>query len=426
MYLLYSPVVHAVIFSVTAVVLLCGSVGLLMISWKSPTLRGLGWVSGSFALGGASAFLLGILPAAARSFTGLAAGLSSLAMLACFSLLDRSAREMVSEGASLSRTSRLLLALQIAVSLAQSFLPGHSEWERLGSDLLLCTQGVATGLMLLRRRRETARVPALLCAFLLWAYMGVVAIRAFTGFRAHSWNQSLFAAMHVGFSMLLLAIILGIAFGLFWMSTSVFANGLEHIASTDPLTRIFNRRTFLLWCEKETNRSLGSELSFSLLMLDLDHFKQVNDCFGHSIGDRLLCSVVERIQDGVRGIDVLGRWGGEEFVVLLPRASAEAAFLVAERVRRNIERSSIGLSEFEARGHARLLQVTASLGTATFGGVTDTTSAMFERADAALYAAKKQGRNCTVSSENRGPASRPEASVPLLEPAPPSSPELVV
>ena len=285
--------------------------------------------------------------------------------------------------------------------------------------------------MLLRRRRETARVPALLCAFLLFAYMSIVGIRAFMEVRgAQGLNQAVLAGVHVGLSMSLLAIILGIAFGLFWMSTSVFAIGLEHIASTDPLTRIFNRRTFLLWCEKEMHRSLGSETPFSLLMLDLDHFKQVNDCFGHHIGDRLLCAIVERIQDGVRGIDVLGRWGGEEFVVLLPRASAQAAFLVAERLRRNIELSSIGLSEIEARGHGRLLRVTASLGTGTFGGPSDTTSAVFERADAALYAAKQQGRNCTVNSEEPRPEPRPEAPqgtpVPLLEPTPPGSPELVV
>ena len=124
MYVLDSPIIHAVIFSVTAVVLLCGSAGLWTISWKSPTLRGLGWVSGSFALGGMSALFLGVLPEAARSFTGFLTGLSSLFMLGCFCLLDRSAREMVSEGASLSRFSGFLLVLQIAVFFYQSSSSG--------------------------------------------------------------------------------------------------------------------------------------------------------------------------------------------------------------------------------------------------------------------------------------------------------------
>ena len=342
---------------------------------------------------------------------------------------------MLSEEADLSRFSVLLLVLQAALSLSHVFARSSGDLQRIGSGVLLGTQACTTALMLVRRREETARIPALLCAFLLFGYAILLGVRGLFTLRGTAIDRTVLACAQVGLSMAMLAVLVGVAFGLFWMSTSVFANGLERIASTDPLTRIFNRRTFLLWCDKELQRSLASETSFSLLMLDLDHFKQVNDRFGHGIGDRLLCSVVERVQDGVRGIDVMGRWGGEEFVVLLPRATAEAAFLVAERVRRNIERSSIGLSEGEARGHPRLLRVTSSLGTATYGGATDTIAAMFERADAALYAAKQRGRNCTVTSgEGRLPQS-PATSVPgiaeatpapLLDPTAPSAPELVV
>ena len=121
------------------------------------------------------------------------------------------------------------------------------------------------------------------------------------------------------------AVTLGLGFGVFWMSTTALTNGLEQMASTDPLTRTFNRRVFLRWCERERERNSEKGAPFSVLMIDFDHFKSINDTYGHHTGDEVLVSAVEHMQNAIRGIDVLGRWGGEEFAVLLPGATADAA-----------------------------------------------------------------------------------------------------
>lgn len=394
MHTLDSSSLNHVVLAVTGVVLLCGCAGLLLVRWSSPWLRGIAWVAGGFAVGGTGALLHSFVH---RLSPWLACSLADVLALGCFVCLDIGVGAVANKAARPGRLSLVLLTAQVLLSLDRPQLPDSIPLHLLAGGLL-AVQTCATGWGLVGKRNENTRPPELLCGSLLLVYGLLLSVRVAvldSGFFGETLGL---LAIEAGLAMTLLAFVLGIAFGFFWMTTSAFAHGLERMANTDPLTRIFNRRTFLLWCEKELGRSLLSGPPFSLLLVDLDHFKQVNDRFGHGVGDRLLCFVVERVQDGVRGIDVLSRWGGEEFAVLLPRASADAALLVAERVRGNIERSSMALSEVEAREHSPSLRITASLGAATFRGPGDSLGALFERADAALYAAKRQGRNCTVSS----------------------------
>ncbi|HLI75430.1 MAG TPA: GGDEF domain-containing protein, partial [Acidobacteriaceae bacterium] len=194
---------------------------------------------------------------------------------------------------------------------------------------------------------------------------------------------------------LYLVVALALAFGFFWMTNGVLTAEIEQIASTDPLTRLYNRRVFLRWCEKELLRTQRSGVPFSLLMMDLDHFKQINDNFGHQRGDEVLCATVERMQDSVRGIDVLCRWGGEEFAVLLPNASVEATQIVAERIRENIHRMKVPLRSLEDAS-AMGPSLTVSIGAATYRDLGDDIAGMLLRADRALYRAKGAGRNCVL------------------------------
>ncbi len=191
---------------------------------------------------------------------------------------------------------------------------------------------------------------------------------------------------------LYIAVALGLAFGFFWTTTSILTEELEHIASTDPLTRLYNRRVFLKWCERELLRSQRSGIPFSLLMVDLDHFKRINDNFGHHTGDEVLCAAVEKMQDSVRGIDVICRWGGEEFAVLLPNAPLEATRIVAERIRENIQKVTLSAARTPEQV-SEAFQLTVSIGASTYRDVDDGLSAMFQRADRALYEAKNAGRN---------------------------------
>lgn len=163
---------------------------------------------------------------------------------------------------------------------------------------------------------------------------------------------------------------------------------LEVLAHTDPLTQLLNRRALTLRLVSEMDRVRRYDSMLSLLMVDLDYFKFVNDTYGHLAGDEVLHEVAALLQRCTRTVDFVARYGGEEFVVVLPETTSTGAMAFAERVRERIERHSFLGTD---RGGAKL---TTSIGVATFPspGV-DTVETLFAKADEALYRAKEQGRN---------------------------------
>lgn len=181
-----------------------------------------------------------------------------------------------------------------------------------------------------------------------------------------------------------LAVLL-LSIGAVLMATDRVRTELEHMATHDVLTGTLNRRAILGFCEDEHERSLRYKQPFSLMMIDLDHFKAVNDTHGHQHGDRVLLHFVECTRAALRRADRFGRYGGEEFLVLLPNTTTDAALPVAERIRAAL-----------STGHA--LDCTASIGLTHWRGPEDTLDAMLGRADAALYRAKAQGRNKTCTA----------------------------
>lgn len=169
---------------------------------------------------------------------------------------------------------------------------------------------------------------------------------------------------------------------------------LEQLAQTDVLTGLTNRRHFLQLAEAELLAAQEHGLPFAVLMLDIDHFKSINDTFGHPAGDEVLRQVAHACRANLRPTDVLARYGGEEFVALLPQTSAEEACGAAERLRHAVERLRV-----PSAGHT--ISVTLSVGVAVYGasGARLFTDCLAE-ADAALYASKTQGRNrVTVAAE---------------------------
>lgn len=167
----------------------------------------------------------------------------------------------------------------------------------------------------------------------------------------------------------------------------VLERELEHQARTDFLTGIPNRRHFLELAEVELARAHRYRRPFSLLMLDLDMFKDINDRYGHRIGDLTLQKVVEVCRQTLRGVDIVGRLGGEEFGIILPETDTERARQVAERVRQAIAATAVPLVQGGA------VFVTTSVGVATFSGSDGNVDAVLTRADQALYNAKRAGRN---------------------------------
>jgi diguanylate cyclase (GGDEF)-like protein len=162
------------------------------------------------------------------------------------------------------------------------------------------------------------------------------------------------------------------------------------MASTDSLTGASNRRHFLDEIELELGRAKRNGLPVSLLALDIDHFKAVNDQYGHQAGDALLKAFVDVIKETLRPHDMLGRVGGEEFMVLLPDTSHEAATVLAERIRCRVESMAISFD-------GTTLSITVSVGVAEFGVDGDSQDAVFKAADSRLYQAKHLGRNRIVS-----------------------------
>lgn len=166
-----------------------------------------------------------------------------------------------------------------------------------------------------------------------------------------------------------------------------FEELLYYQSITDPLTGIYNRRFFMQILEQEMGRVRRNKKTFSLIMFDLDHFKNVNDRFGHAVGDTVLRNVVGTVKRRIRKTDYFTRWGGEEFIILLPETSLNNAVNLAEELRRKI--SEIELDDVG--------KVTASFGVTEYRD-TDTVDTVLLRVDEALYEAKESGRNCVKSA----------------------------
>ncbi len=167
---------------------------------------------------------------------------------------------------------------------------------------------------------------------------------------------------------------------------------LRHKARHDPLTGLLNRRAMEEAIGTQMQRGRRTGETHSLLMLDVDHFKSINDRLGHSVGDLVLQNVATILQAHVRKIDHVARVGGEEFLVLMPGASLDTARPAAERLR---EQLAAGLPQLQEAN----VSLSASIGIAEWADHTEDMSRLLVRADAALYRAKAQGRNCVVASD---------------------------
>jgi two-component system, sensor histidine kinase LadS len=160
----------------------------------------------------------------------------------------------------------------------------------------------------------------------------------------------------------------------------------ERRAQTDPLTGVLNRRSLIERLDAACVRARARSLPISVLFLDLDHFKQINDTFGHAAGDACLAGIIPPIQAELRQSDVIGRYGGEEFVVILYGADAAAAYPIAERICRRV-------SDIRIEGFGAAVRLTCSIGVAASDTLDVWGQHLIAHADTAVYAAKRSGRN---------------------------------
>jgi two-component system cell cycle response regulator len=175
-------------------------------------------------------------------------------------------------------------------------------------------------------------------------------------------------------------------------STRADNHRLEALAQTDPLTQLVNRRALTVRLVTEMERVRRYNAPLALLLLDLDHFKLVNDTYGHLAGDDVLFGVATLLQRAVRTVDTVARYGGEEFVIVLPETGKQGALAFAERVR-----EKLASHRFSIAGRDEI-HITGSIGVATYPAQgLESVEDLFRAADAALYRAKGSGRNLVCS-----------------------------
>ncbi len=170
---------------------------------------------------------------------------------------------------------------------------------------------------------------------------------------------------------------------------------LEMLATTDPLTRLYNRRKFEELLSHELERCRRYAGDFALILLDLDHFKRINDQHGHDVGDAVLQFFSDLIRSQLRKSDIVARWGGEEFIALVSEADTDVALAIADKLRRAVE----------AGQFPRQQKITISLGV-SIARRNDIIASLVKRADQALYRAKQEGRNRTILEASE-PAPQP-------------------
>jgi diguanylate cyclase (GGDEF)-like protein len=386
---------HAVLV-LGSIFMSCGCLGLIIVRVTNPFLKGLGWLGGAFAAGALGAFIL----TTRLNHDGLPSLLVSNALiLLSFALLHICVLELTG---SERRVPRLAVALLVLQAAADTLLQRAGDPRNLCVVILglfVAAQALQSAARLKKAAKEGIEAPVWFCISLLASFAAFNICRGiFILLAGVPTDPNLPNPLEATSAIIFLAVGLGLGFGVFWITSAQIRAVLEGLANTDPLTGIYNRRSFVTVCEKELQRCARSGEQFSLLIFDIDHFKRVNDAYGHNAGDAVLCAVVERLRNAVRNIDVVGRWGGEEFVALLPRADCQAAMIVAQRLQQSVEALSVPASEMANIKGGVAISVTVSIGLATYFGQVETLAELLYQCDAAMYQAKAEGRNRIIAN----------------------------
>jgi diguanylate cyclase (GGDEF)-like protein len=258
--------------------------------------------------------------------------------------------------------------------------------------LVLCG---ATVWMLWQQKEERFQLPAQITVGLLVAHMGLALYRwvlAIDVYRHADWRTPT-EDPHWAYSMLAIVMLANCLLIMYvWFAAAEMYSAVEATAGIDALTGCLNRRALMRLAAQELARSERTGMPLTVVAVDLDHFKSVNDTFGHAGGDATLCAVVALLQDRLRPVDVVARTGGEEFLLLLPDTDAVSGAKVVEGLRQAIDAMEL---EYEGR----VIRTTMSAGVTQGIPRSDSWTAIMNRADRAMYGAKHAGRNCVVVDE---------------------------
>lgn len=271
----------------------------------------------------------------------------------------------------------------------------------MGGLLVRAADDIRTGLA-----DEFGRRYALVCSLPLWFIGGVLLLRGLlplAGVQGSAQPLEAGGAMQVALALVLVLMAMAMHLAMAAMLMLRMIGKLRHLSQHDTLTGLLNRRAFGQRLQAERERQLRQPAPLALLALDLDHFKQVNDRWGHAAGDAVLVAAARLLGEEARSVDVVARMGGEEFAILMPGADLDGANRLAERV----------LEAFRALHvphDGQDLQVTASIGAAMSADPREDDEELFRRADRALYLAKTGGRDRVVCAGVLSPVSRETSS----------------
>jgi diguanylate cyclase (GGDEF)-like protein len=334
--------------------------------------------------------LIGALPGTAAIV--MANGLFALA----YAEMGRAVRVFSGDDARMNRFELGVVAALVVIPILFGYLWPDARWRLvLGAPLLaLLSLHVARSILM----REGLRAPDYLTGGLFVVSALPMLLRAAIELMApgpefdpvRAFARNLF--FMTGSALPLIGTI-----GFLLMCNDRINDELSRLAMLDPLTGVFNRRTFDLRAEIAIADAVRERMPLSLLAVDIDHFKHVNDEFGHEGGDEALRRVVALMRDALAEGQILSRIGGEEFAVLLPGADEAGASAIAERLRRHLEHSVVDVG-----GREIVLKISA--GVATLAPGMDHLSTLLRAADRALYAAKRAGRNRIATSSDLGGA----------------------
>jgi diguanylate cyclase (GGDEF)-like protein len=287
-----------------------------------------------------------------------------------------------------------MIMLAVMVAYCGMFIFHIPYAYQLIAGVALCLCGT-TVWMLWQQREERFRLPAQITVGLLVAHMGLVLYRAVLAvevYRRADWRTPI-EDPRWAYSMLAIVMLANCLLIMYvWFAAAEMYSAVEATAGSDALTGCLNRRALTRLAGQELARSERTGMPLTVVAVDLDHFKAVNDTFGHAGGDATLCAVVALLQNRLRSVDVVARTGGEEFVLLLPDTDAIAGAKVVECLRQ-----AINAMELEYDG--RVIRTAMSAGVTQGIPRNDSWTAIMNRADRALYGAKHAGRNCVVIDE---------------------------
>jgi len=378
------------IYVANFLLLVCYSVALWIISRTNPKLQGMRLLAWAYTTA-----LMAAIIAASPSATEhwFVHAFSPTLLLLCFILLHYCFLSFVGRPPRRPWGWMATLAFGFAVYLYCGMNPQRYLMRAEINSLLLGGQAALSVYVLLRYTEKSLKYPvrgitfvfALFCLRSLGRYVWILHYHSVPELMSGWWTQI------VGVSTYLILNAFT-PLGYLWMATTRLQSELESLSSTDWLTSTLNRRAFEEKGQTEVERSRRYHLPMSVVAMDVDRFKLLNDSRGHAGGDKVLVAIADAMRGLLRSSDQLGRFGGDEFVVLLPATGMDGARELAERLRECIATVAV---DFQGES----IEVRASFGVATMTVPrmgeedADTWEMLLQRADAALYRAKKSGRN---------------------------------